>query len=124
MWGNFFYNVSYAVSEITGCKLSSKGSFITVLGKANSKPVVMLLNKNDGSINKFWTIEHIAVAAVAPTYTTLAGVLYEESESGVDNLPYLYAAFNKDNDMHIVKIKNTSPPEVNWHYYNPSATAN
>ena len=81
MWGNFFYNVSYAVSDITGCKLSSQKSYITVIGKANSKPIVMFLNKNDGSINKFITIEHIAVAATAPTYTTYAGVFFEENES-------------------------------------------
>ena len=35
MWGNFFYNVSYSVSTITGCKLSSDKSYITVLGLAN-----------------------------------------------------------------------------------------
>lgn len=70
MWGNFFYNVSYAVSDITGCKLSSKNSYITVLGKANSKPIVMILNKIDGSINKFVTIEDIATSATAPAYYT------------------------------------------------------
>jgi hypothetical protein len=68
MWGNFFYNVSYAVSDVTGLKMSSKNNFVTVLGKANSKPIVMFLNKNDGSINKFITIEPIATSAVAPVY--------------------------------------------------------
>lgn len=96
MWGNFFYNVSYAVSEINACKLSSKGSYITVLGKANSKPVVMLLNKNDGSINKFITIEDIASSATAPTFTTYAGVYFEEQESSTDGKPYLYASFLRD----------------------------
>jgi hypothetical protein len=70
MWGNFFYNVSYAVSDVTGCKMSSKNNYLTILGKANSKPIVMFLNKNDGSINKFITIEPIATSAVAPIYTT------------------------------------------------------
>ena len=50
MWGNFFYNVSYAVSTITGCKLSSKQNYVSVLGMANFLPIVMLLNKKDGSI--------------------------------------------------------------------------
>lgn len=59
MWGNFFYNVSYAVSTITGCKLSSDKNYITVLGVANSLPIVMLLNKQDGSINTFLTISTI-----------------------------------------------------------------
>ena len=35
MWGNFFYNVSYAVSDVTGCKMSSASNFITILGTAN-----------------------------------------------------------------------------------------
>ena len=32
MWGNFFYNVSYAVSEIDGIQMSSKNSYVTVFG--------------------------------------------------------------------------------------------
>lgn len=32
MWGNFFYNVSYAVSEIDGIRMSSKKNYVTVLG--------------------------------------------------------------------------------------------
>ena len=31
MWGRFFYNVSYAVSDITGCQLSSDGETLSVL---------------------------------------------------------------------------------------------
>lgn len=77
----------------------------------------MLLNKNDGSINKFVTIEHIAVATTAPTYTTHAGVHFEEQESGVDGQSYIYVSFKKDFDMHIVKILNSSPLSIKWHYY-------
>ena len=82
----------------------------------------MFLNKNDGSINKFITIEHIAAAVTAPTYTTYAGVLFEESES-LDGQPYIYVAFNKDFDMHIVKIANTNPLEIKWHYYTAALSA-
>ena len=35
MWGNFFYNVSYAISDVSACKMSSANSLITVLGLAN-----------------------------------------------------------------------------------------
>jgi len=35
-WGKFFYNVSYAVSDISGCQLSSDGSSLTVFGQGNS----------------------------------------------------------------------------------------
>ncbi len=36
VWGNFFYNVSYAVQTITACGLSSGKSEIAVMGQANS----------------------------------------------------------------------------------------
>ena len=34
-WGSFFYNVSYAVSEIDGCSLSSDGSSLSLTGLGN-----------------------------------------------------------------------------------------
>ena len=48
----------------------------------------MFLNKNDGSINKFITVEHIATAVTAPTYTTYGGVHFEETE--FDGQSYVY----------------------------------
>ena len=35
-WGKLFYNVSYAMSDISGCQLSSDGYTLTVLGMGNS----------------------------------------------------------------------------------------
>ena len=35
-WGSFFYNVSYAVSSIDGCQLSSYGSSLAVQAQGNS----------------------------------------------------------------------------------------
>lgn len=68
MWGQFFYNVSYAVSEVDGITLSSKKNYLSILGKANSKPIIMNLNKNDGQILKFITIEPVATSTTTPTY--------------------------------------------------------
>lgn len=48
MWGKFFYNVSYALSTISGCHLSSDGSSLTLYGVSNSQPVVMDINTKDG----------------------------------------------------------------------------
>ena len=50
MWGQFFYNVSYAVSSIDGIILSQNGTFLNCLGQANSKPIIMNLNKAKGQI--------------------------------------------------------------------------
>jgi hypothetical protein len=48
LWGQFFYNVSYAVSTVDGLRLSSQGTNLMALGQANSKPIIMTLNKADG----------------------------------------------------------------------------
>jgi hypothetical protein len=34
-WGKFFYNVSYAVSTVSGCKMSSDGSSLSLFAIAN-----------------------------------------------------------------------------------------
>lgn len=48
LWGNFFYNVSYAVSAISGCQMSSDSNYLAVLGMGNSQPVVMTINTTTG----------------------------------------------------------------------------
>jgi hypothetical protein len=69
-WGQFFYNVSYCVSEITGMQFSSKKSYVTILGYSNSKPIIMNLNGKDGSIAMFVTIEPVVVPTTTPTFIT------------------------------------------------------
>ena len=59
MWGNFFYNVSYAVSSIDGCQLSSDGESLAVAGMGNSQPLLMDINTLDGSLNKFISIDYV-----------------------------------------------------------------
>lgn len=80
MWGNFFYNVSYAVSTITGCKMSSKNSYLTIFGVANSLPIIMILNKADGSINTFLTIATIQTYTTTPSFWTSSAFMYEEED--------------------------------------------
>jgi len=68
-WGNFFYNVSYAVSTIDGCQLSSDGSSLAVMGSGNSQPLLMDLNTKDGKFNRFVSIDYMyATADDVPTY--------------------------------------------------------
>jgi len=52
-WGNFFYNVSYAVSDITGCAMSSDGLRLNVQAMANSQAVLMAIETEDGTISGF-----------------------------------------------------------------------
>ena len=56
-WGKFFYNLSNAVSDISGCKLSSDGSSMIVMGQSNLQPVYMEINTLDGSILQLISIE-------------------------------------------------------------------
>jgi hypothetical protein len=92
MWGNFFYNVSYAVSEIDGIQMTSKNSYITVFGQANSKPICMTLSKTDGSIITFFTVDVIATSTTTPTYLTPGAFYYEEDEA-LDGQSYVYMSF-------------------------------
>lgn len=78
MWGNFFYNVSYAVSSVDGIKMSSKNNYVTVFGQANAKPVVMTLSKTDGSIRTFFTLDLISPSTTTPTYLTYNAFYVDE----------------------------------------------
>jgi len=68
-WGKFFYNVSYAVSDISGCQLSSDGKSMTILAMGNSAPVIMDMNTADGIINKYISLEYIETSSDVVRYT-------------------------------------------------------
>ena len=81
MWGNFFYNVSYSVSQIDGCQLSSDGSSISVMGIGNAQPLMMDLNTKDGSFNRFISLEYILTSdTVVPTYETFGAIYYDKRD--------------------------------------------
>jgi len=46
-WGKFFYNVSFAVSTISGCHLDANGN-VVFLSMGDSMPVIIELNPQDG----------------------------------------------------------------------------
>ena len=78
-WGKFFYNVSYALSTISGCQMSSKGSSLTLFGIANSEPVMMSVNTADASINTFLSVEYTAMTSTSvPTFNTWAAIYHDE----------------------------------------------
>ena len=57
-WGNFFYNVSYALSDIQGCVMSKDGKSLNLQGLGNSQPVLMSVNPPDGFINTYLSVEY------------------------------------------------------------------
>jgi hypothetical protein len=115
MWGQFFYNVSYAVSEVTGVIMSSKNSYVNVLGYANAKPIIMNLNKADGQILKFLTVDLVDTSSgTTPSYTTYQALFLEEKEY-IDDKSYYYVSFVKDDQMHFLKF-GASDLKITWHY--------
>ncbi|CDW72642.1 UNKNOWN [Stylonychia lemnae] len=123
MWGNFFYNVSYAVQEVTGIQMSSNGTYLMALGNANSKPIVMTLSKTDGSIKQFLTIDPIPAQTETPTYYLYSGIYLDERDSQ-DGQTYLYLTFsmNLAYTINIIRILNNNLGEklkIDWHmHYN------
>jgi hypothetical protein len=53
MWGRFFYNVSYAISDVSGCQIASDGSSLAVLAMGKSVPVVMEMEITKGTTKSF-----------------------------------------------------------------------
>ena len=116
MWSKFFYNVSYAVSDISGCQLNSDGASMTVLGMGNSAPVIMDINTSDGFINKFISLEYIETSSdVVPFYKTY-GAIYNDKSDFFDAKNYIYAAFLMDGKLEFLRIHNTDEPVVDWSY--------
>lgn len=48
-WGNFYFDAS-AVSDITGCTLSTDKSQLVAFGLSLGKPVIMMVDKSDGKV--------------------------------------------------------------------------
>jgi len=75
----------------------------------------MNLDKTDGSILKFLTIEPIDTSSgTTPSYTTY-GALYLEEKEALDGVSYYYVSFVKDTAMHYLKFT-ASGFNIQWHY--------
>ena len=75
------------------------------MGLANSVPIVMILNKEDGSIEKFFTVTTVASYTTTPKFQTHNAFFFEE-EDPQDGNPYIYLSFLMNTYyMKIVKFK-------------------
>jgi hypothetical protein len=106
MWGQFFYNVSYAVQSIDGILFSQNNNVLNCLGMANNKPIVMNLNKQKGQIQKFYTLDPMEPKLKTSYMTSQA--IYMEEKAPEDNATYFYVSFLQRIDtarmIHIVKF--------------------
>ena len=115
-WGFFFYNVSYAVSQIDGCSLSSDGSSLAVMGLGNSQPLLMDISTRNGTFNRFISLDYVhATADVVPTYTTTGAIYYDKYDYR-DFQPYFYTSFLKDNAMFLLRVVDGLEFRVDWNY--------
>jgi len=99
LWGKFFYNVSYALTDVTGCKMASDGNSMIVLGQGNSQPVYMEVDTYEGSIKNFISIMwYLANDTVVPVYSTQAGIFYDKNDF-FDKKEYIYWSFIMDSHI-------------------------
>ena len=116
MWGSFFYNVSYAVSSIDGCQLSSQGNSLALTGLGNQVPLLMDVNITDGTFNRFISLDYInASPSVVPQYVMSGAIFYDERDYR-DYQPYFYTAFVKDNSMFMLRVADGGNLYVDWNY--------
>ena len=113
-WGKFFYNVSFAVSTISGCTLNGDNNLV-VLGKGNSVPIIMELKPSDGSVLKFMSLDKVGATDTSLPFYETFGAIYHDLRDDDDGLQYYYAAFVMDQSMQVVKI-NRETQEVKWNY--------
>lgn len=120
VWGKFFYNVSYALSDITGCKMTTDGNSLIVLGQGNSLPVYMEVDTLEGTINQFISVMwHLANDTVTPVYTTQAGIFYDKNDP-YDRKEYIYWSFIMDNHIQMLRMSALNPsdtagnPIIDW----------
>ena len=113
-WGKFFYNVSFAISTISGCSIDANGNAV-FLGMGNSVPIIMELDPTDGSVLKFMSFDKIgATDTNMPWYATYGAIHHDLSDPD-DGLSYYYAAFIMDDAMQVVKV-NSVDFTIKWNF--------
>jgi hypothetical protein len=113
-WGKFFYNVSFAVSTISGCSIDGNGNAV-MLGMGNSVPIIMEVNPMDGTVLKFMSFDKVgATDTNMPWYATY-GAIHHDLNDPDDGLSYYYAAFIMDDAMQVVKV-NSVDFTIKWNF--------
>lgn len=115
-WGNFFYNVSYALSDIQGCQMSASGNTLSIMGVGNSQPVLMSVDPVTGTIETFISVEFKDRSDDNVPEYAVAGAIYNQESDSLDQQDYFYTAFTMNDTMQIMRIRNADPPEIDWNY--------
>ena len=117
-WGKFFYNVTSALSTISGCKMASDGQSLTLMGVANSQPIMLDINAKDGSIQKFLSLEYTELTdSNVPTIVTYGAILHDKVDF-FDSQEYVYEAFLMDSKVQMVRVwtPDQQTPKIDWSF--------
>jgi hypothetical protein len=113
-WGKFFYNVSFAVSTISGCQLDGNGN-VVFLSMGDSMPVIMELNPLDGSITNFMSFQwYNTTESNVPWYQTFGGV-YHDLDDMIDHRSYYYLSFVMIDYLQVLKVDKEAKT-IAWNY--------
>lgn len=114
MWGKFFYNVSFAISTISGCYLDDNG-MAHFLGIGNSMPIIMTLDPKDGSVKAYMNIDKIGATATSMPWYATYGAIYYDMNDADDGRTYWYISYISDDIMQLLKIDSQSYT-IKWNY--------
>ena len=97
--------------------MASDGKSLALTGQGNSMPLLMDINTQTGSFNKFISLDYInASPDVVPTYETHGAIYYDKLDHR-DNVPYFYTSFIKDGSMFIMRVLDSAQQlRVDWNF--------
>jgi len=112
-WGKFFYNVSFAISTISGCNIDDNGNLV-MMGLGNSVPIIMELNPSNGQVLRFVSFDKVGADETSlPWYMTYGAVYHDTKDP--DGNSYYYASFIMQDIMQVIKI-NSVDQKIKWNF--------
>ena len=110
-WGNYYFSSS-AITDITGCSLSTDKQQTVVMGISLGKPVLLTLNNVDGRATN--VIQATANQTPQPTIRTFGAVLFDNANPRLPSSFYFsYIAAEK---LMISSIMEQDTSRSNWNY--------
>lgn len=121
-WGKFFYNVSFAISAISGCQFDANGDLI-VMGIGDSIPIVMFLDPGTGKSKNFISLEMIGTTSDnQPWYMTWGGIYHDTRDEAEPTKSFVYMAFAMNDYLHVLKINSAVNSaghfDIAWNFQN------
>jgi len=113
-WGKFYYNVSYAVSTISGCSMDGNGNLVA-FAIGDSKPILLEIDTKDGTVSKFISFDRKSGGDKSMPLFHSFNAIYHDTNDVDDGLAYYYISFFQDDSLQIVRVKRETK-EIVWNY--------